>query len=125
MVIHWIQDRGPEWRKGLAINATGMLVTLGILGVMTVVKFREGGWITLSVTGGFVLLCVLVRRHYRDVLKHLRDLNQILGDLPLPDVAVPPEKRPEAPTAVLMVSGYNGDRNPFHPRDPTLFSGTF
>src|SRR5205823_10156721 len=38
----------------------------------------------------------------------LRQLNQVLCDLPLPEPAVPPTKQPHAPTAILMVGSYNG-----------------
>ncbi len=108
MVRHWLEDRGPRWVHGFLVNATGMLVTLGILVMMVVIKFREGGWVTLLVTGAFISACVLIRRHYARTIMALRDLNQVLGDLPVPDAATPPVKVPHAPTAVLMVSGYNG-----------------
>jgi amino acid transporter len=108
MVRHWWQDRGPRWKRGILINATGMLVTLSVLLMTSTIKFREGGWVTLGVTGGLVALCLAIRRHYHKTLLALRDLNQVLSDLPLPSITTVPEKQAQAPTAVLMVSGYNG-----------------
>ncbi len=108
MVVHWIKDRGAGWIKGLLLNATGMMLTLGILVMTAVIKFREGGWVTIVITGAFIFVCVIIRRHYGETLKALRDLNQILGDLPLAEPATPPVKQKDASTAVLMVSGYNG-----------------
>ena len=108
MVRHWVEDRGPRWIHGLLINATGMLLTVTILIITTVIKFREGGWVTLVVTGTLIAVCIIIRRHYHDILLQLRDLNQVLGDLPLPELKEEPAKRPNDPTAVLTVSGYNG-----------------
>jgi len=108
MVLHWIQDRGKGWIHGFLVNATGMILTLGILVMTAVIKFSEGGWVTLVVTGAFIFVCVMVRRHYHKTIMALRSLNQVLSDLPLPDVVIPPSIQPHAPTAVLMVGGYNG-----------------
>jgi len=108
MVLHWIQTRGKGWIHGFLVNATGMTLTFGILIMTAVIKFKEGGWVTLVVTGAFIFVCVMVRRHYHETLIALRSLNQILSDLPLPEVVTQPSIQPHAPTAVLMVGGYNG-----------------
>jgi len=107
MVRHWIEDRGAHWVRGLIVNASGALLTFSILVVTTVIKFTEGGWVTLLVTGSLIGICVLIRRHYGKVLRQLKDLNSILDDLALPEDCAPPVKS-EGPTAVLMVNGYNG-----------------
>src|SRR4029079_19669440 len=46
MVRHWLQVRGPGWVQGFLINTTGMLLTLGILIMTSIIKFGEGGWVT-------------------------------------------------------------------------------
>ena len=108
MVLQWWKERGSRWVSGLMINATGMILTSGILIVTTVIKFSEGGWVTILVTSAFVWLCVAIRRHYAKTLRALKDLNQVLGDIPIHDHPAPPAKSSESPTAILMVSGYNG-----------------
>jgi hypothetical protein len=108
MVKHWLEDKGPGWIHGLIINATGMALTMAILIVTTIIKFTEGGWVTLLVTSALIGACIVVRRHYHAIILQLRDLNQILGDLPLPALKEEPVKHPNDPTAVLAVSGYNG-----------------
>ena len=45
-----------------------------ILGVTIYEKFLEGGWITLLVTSGLVLLCFVIKRHYRRVTRAVRRL---------------------------------------------------
>jgi amino acid transporter len=112
MVVHWWQDRGKEkaWKLKIVMNGVGFLLTASILCFTVWVKFPEGGWITLLITGAFIALCFLVRRHYRTAQQALRRLDELL--LQLPPVTVTavqePMLRRVAPTAAIMVSGYNG-----------------
>ncbi|MBI5904039.1 MAG: APC family permease [Deltaproteobacteria bacterium] len=112
MVVHWWKDRATArgWRFGMAMNGTGFLLT-GVLLCLTVwFKFPEGGWVTLLITGLFVAVSFGIRRHYRIAQESLRRLDDLL--LALPAVTVPAAQEPmvrrQAPTAVIMVSGYNG-----------------
>src|SRR4029453_2225175 len=52
MCRHWWEVRQQEelwWRK-LLLNGFGFTLTLTILAVTTIVKFAEGGWVTVLVT---------------------------------------------------------------------------
>src|SRR5204863_8106979 len=53
MVRHWWQERAavPAWKKKITINGIGFVICFFILVSLSVIKFREGGWITLVVTG--------------------------------------------------------------------------
>jgi amino acid transporter len=112
MILHWWKDRGTEkkWKFGLAMNGTGFLLTSSVLCLTVWFKFPEGGWVTLLITGAFVAISLAIRRHYRGAQESLRRLDDLL--LALPPVTVPAAQEPmlrrQAPTAVLMVSGYNG-----------------
>jgi amino acid transporter len=110
MVRHWWEVRRTEahWRRRWVLAALGTAVTGGILIVTAVVKFTQGGWVTLAVTGGFIALCVLVRTHYTRVRGVLKSLDDVLGDLPLPQRDQAPELAPEGPTAVVLVEAYAG-----------------
>ena len=61
MVRHWWQERAhtPNWKKKLCVNGFGLLLTGGILISLCIVKFFEGGWVTLFVTGLLVGVVVL------------------------------------------------------------------
>ena len=50
MVRHWWQVRATErkWRHGILINGLGLLLTSFILVSVIVLKFDEGGWITIA-----------------------------------------------------------------------------
>ena len=112
MILHWWKDRGTEkrWKFGLAMNGTGFLLTSSVLCLTVWFKFPEGGWVTLLITGVFVAASLGIRRHYRAAQESMRRLDDLL--LALPPVTVPtalePIVRRQAPTAVIMVSGYNG-----------------
>jgi hypothetical protein len=77
-----------------------------------VVKFLEGGWATILVTGLLVALALVTRNHYRQVLVLLRRLDDLVGVVELerakPARSAPAAVDPEARTAVVLVNGYNG-----------------
>ena len=65
---------------------------------------------TVVVTSALILLCFIIRRHYRLVTKKLRSLSDILEGLPSETSAVKIETKLDAnkPTAILLVESYNG-----------------
>jgi hypothetical protein len=111
MCRHWWQERraGRDWGHGFSINALGLALTSGILVMTTVIKFSQGGWVTLVLTGAIIGLCLAIRAHYNGTREDLRRLDSLL-DLPLPtasgDALLTPD--PEGSTAVLLVNGYGG-----------------
>ncbi len=111
MCRHWIAVRGAEkkWLKGVILNGAGMILTSWILVFTLVIKFGEGGWITIVVTGGLIAACILIKSHYLTVRRHMRHLDELLTNLRVDySRRRVPRKDVKAPTAVLMVSGYNG-----------------
>jgi amino acid transporter len=112
MCRHWWQDRASagKWKSGLAINGLGFLLTASILCATVWMKFPEGGWITLLITGTFCAAAFLIRSHYRKAAGHLKRLDELLLNLPSPTTATAQEPivRRQAPTAAILVSGYNG-----------------
>lgn len=110
MARHWIAVRaqGGHWRRRLVVAVVGTCVTAGILVVTSVVKFEEGGWITLAASGAFVAFCFVVRSHYRRVRRMLYSLDEVLTNLPLPEPKTAPELGPDGPTAIVLVESYAG-----------------
>lgn len=110
MVRHWWNERHvlDHWRARMIVASLGTLVTGGILVVTSVVKFTEGGWVTLVATGLIVAFCFLVRSHYRHVRRMLSSLDEVLTNLPLPEPKALPELAPDGPTAIVLVESYAG-----------------
>jgi amino acid transporter len=116
MVVHWWQVRTlePTWGRRLAINGIGFLLTASILAVMGFLKFREGGWVTFVITGTVILGCALCKRHYNSVRLLMKRADDVLTTLPKPKPdasGIHPKPEPvgrSTPTAVFLVSGFNG-----------------
>jgi amino acid transporter len=119
MVRHWWQVRGEEhWKKKLFINGVGMTLTFFILLSVTVLKFHDGGWITVLLTGSLVGMALLSRRHYRNTFNMLHRLDELVT-VAESTCPINPEKTrleqernvkydPQDKTAVLLVNGFNG-----------------
>ena len=112
--ISWLRSRHerPHRRRRAALFVVGFVLCAGILAVTISEKFSEGGWVTMAVTGSLVLLCFVVRRHYRDVGGALSKLYAELENLPPePEVAAGAalaEVDPNCPTAAVLVASYGG-----------------
>jgi amino acid transporter len=130
MVRHWWQERraDPEWLRKLTINGLGLTLTTFILISLTVVKFDEGGWATLLVTGILVAAAFAIRRHYVGVTNDLKRLDAIVEVAGLetgihPSSPAEPDRK--ARTAVILVNGFNGLGLHTVLNVPRMFGDTF
>jgi amino acid transporter len=67
MVMHWLKNRGPHWRKSAIVNGLGGFVTGLTVLVVLVAKFVQGAWITVIFIPLLILFFRRVRRHYHRV----------------------------------------------------------
>ena len=98
----------PRWKSGLFIFSVGFVLCVTILVITVLEKFEEGGWLTLLITSGLVVLCFLIKRHYLDVARKLRLLETSIKDVPPRPVSGIPKIDPSARTAAILVGGYGG-----------------
>jgi amino acid transporter len=119
MVRHWARERRQNhaWRKKIAVNGIGLVLTVFILISMIVLKFSDGGWITIFVTGALMLVAGSIRRFYgrtQKQLAHLDGLVQVVEATRSENHRGAtghrrrPRYNPRARTAVILVSGFNG-----------------
>jgi len=117
MIRHWWNVRATfrSWIKKICVNGIGFFLTASILLSMIIMKFHQGGWITLLITGMLVALAVAVKRHYYHTGKMLRRLNNLVAAANTSATeekgkatvkSVQPQRN--ARTAVMFVNGYNG-----------------
>ncbi len=120
MVKHWTQVRKQfkGWKKKIAVNGIGLVLTTFILISVVIIKFTEGGWITLLLTGSLAMLVMSFKRHYNNTSKLLRRLDDIvltavddnsikpIKNEDLPENLRTPDRR--AKTAVFLVNGFSG-----------------
>jgi amino acid transporter len=114
MLRFWWRRRRKGRAKSLGIHAISFVLCFGVLVTVVILKFAEGAWVTLFVTGVLIIVCLLIHGHYVRVRAKLTELNAQLGDMqqlasggetiehePIP---LDPKKQ----TAVLLVNAYSG-----------------
>jgi amino acid transporter len=117
MVRHWWQERknDQKWMRKLTVNGIGMVLTGFILISVAVLKFHEGGYITILVTGALVAVALGVKRHYQRTGVELKRLDSLVESVELSlshmnGGGKRPRKKPDTTgrTVVILSNGYNG-----------------
>ncbi|MFA6320654.1 MAG: APC family permease [Candidatus Omnitrophota bacterium] len=118
MVRHWwnVKSQDPSWLKKLIINGIGLILTTFILLSVIIIKFYEGGWITIFITGSLIILAISIRRYYRRTMKLLVRLDSLVHAAEIAksvesessQTGPEPQYDPESKTAVILVNGFNG-----------------
>jgi amino acid transporter len=109
MCRFWLRERSHDtkWARHILIHVIGLVMCLSILTFTIVLKFSQGAWLTLLVTTALIVVCLLVKSHYREVARQLSlldaDLDNLVG---LEENGGEPD--PSKPTAVLLVAKYGG-----------------
>jgi len=112
MFRYWLrrdtQQKYPKWRSSMAVAIVCFVLCSFILVINVFEKFFEGAWLTVVVTGALIVVCLIIKRHYRGVFARLKRLDTILEALPTsgPLKELHIEKR--KPTAVLLVASFSG-----------------
>jgi amino acid transporter len=120
MVKHWFNVRKTEkkWFGKLVINGIGLLLTTFILITVTVIKFEEGGWITLVITTCLVTLSLYIKKHYNQIGKEIGNIQSVMNTK-MPELTtilkskinlVKTENKEidtSDSTAVILVNGYS------------------
>ena len=116
MVRHWWLERKTErnWMGKLFINGIGLVLTLFILISLSIIKFREGGWVTILITLSLILTISSIRKHYMRSDRQINRLNLRMFHYVDALLANTPEVKKNLPlvrenkTAVICVNSYNG-----------------
>lgn len=109
MAGYWFKARKRKlhWRRRLALFCVGFALCATILVITTMEKFKEGGWITVTITALLILLCFAIQRHYRTVGKKLVSLPARWSDLPRVNVR-PFNGDGREHVAAILVGGFGG-----------------
>jgi amino acid transporter len=102
------RHKDEKWARHIVIHLIGLILCVTILIVTVYEKFGEGGWVTLVITAVLIGLCYLIRRHYLKVRQGVRQLEEILSEIPSGHVPNEEPPNPNERTAIMLVSGYNG-----------------
>jgi len=102
------RHKEKEWKKHLPVHLTGLTLCLTILIITSLEKFAVGGWLTLAITSTVIFVCYQIRGHYNKVKMAVRELDDLLTDLPVKDIRNNDPVDPKQMTAIQLVSGFNG-----------------
>lgn len=119
MVRHWwlVKGKQSDWKRKLAINGVGLVLTTFILFSVIILKFTEGGWLTLLITGLLIFLAINIKRHYFKIAVKLQKvrLNAFKEIEALNGKRQVNEKihrkitfKKGGNTAIILVSGFGG-----------------
>jgi amino acid transporter len=119
MVKHWWLMRKTEhrWMQKLTINGIGLILSFFILLSVIILKFRQGGWITLVITGLLIFLALIIKRHYFNTalklqklrLKAFKEIEELIGQRPCADRSIKKVRFDRyGKTAIILVSGFGG-----------------
>ncbi len=102
------RDIDKNWKQHIVIHIIGLILCLTILTVTVYEKFGEGGWVTLLITSMVIVLCYLIRAHYKKVKVAMRKLGEVLSDIPPFATFNHEPVNQNDMTAILLVSGFSG-----------------
>ena len=67
MCVHHWREREPRWQAHMVVNAIGAVATALVAGIVIVVKFTDGAWISVFVILVQVAVFSAIKRHYSRV----------------------------------------------------------
>ena len=102
------RTREQEWKKHLPVHLTGLTLCLTILTITMFEKFEAGGWITLLITLTVIGMCYLIRGHYTNVKRSVRELDEMLLNIPTTGQKNLEPIDPKQMTAIQLVTGFDG-----------------
>jgi hypothetical protein len=112
-----MRRKSVPWKRKLAINGIGLILTMFILISVIILKFSHGGWVTIVITGLLVLLAANIKRHYFKTavklqklrLNAFKEIELLIGQRPCADRNLKKVRfNKEGKTAIILVSGFGG-----------------
>ncbi len=66
MIMHWRRHRDqPHWRRSLAFNATGAVMSGIVFVIEGITKFTEGAWVSIVLISGIIAIALRIHRYYQ------------------------------------------------------------
>ncbi|MEO7495128.1 MAG: APC family permease [Massilia sp.] len=111
LCLYWWQSRkqpGMHWLRRFLLSLLGFVICAGILAILLVERFTEGGWASVAIIAAIAGLCVLIRNHYRETKHAIHEVDQVFASQPFGSVSTTIEPDREAQTAVFIVGTSRG-----------------
>ena len=111
LCLYWWQGRathGSGWVRRLLLSALGFVICAGILTILLIKRFAEGGWATVVIIGAIAALCITIRKHYRETKQAIHSVDEVFANQPFGPVEGAVEPNPDDQTAVFIVGSSRG-----------------
>ncbi|WP_338767272.1 APC family permease [Massilia sp. METH4] len=110
LVLYWTRNRkkGTHWLRRLLLSLVGFVICAGILIVLLVERFMEGGWATVLIIGVMAAMCIWVRNHYRGTKQAIHSVDEVFATQPFGPNREPIEPKADDQTAVFIVGTSRG-----------------
>ena len=112
LCLYWWRQRRQaqqvRWVRRFLLSLTGFVICAGILAVLLVERFAQGGWATVLIIAAIAGLCLFIRNHYRATKLAIRSVDRVFANQPFGPVAGATEPDPQAQTAVFIVGNSRG-----------------
>ena len=106
LTVYWVRQRSkasPHWKWRLIFSFAAFFLSASILCVTLITKLQSGGWLTLVITCAVIALCLLIKRHYKQLSLKLSELDTQLRQPITEEILDPPFPDPQLPTAGILV----------------------
>jgi amino acid transporter len=110
LCLYWARNRrkGTHWLRRLLLSALGFIICAGILIILLVERFAQGGWATALIIGAIATLCIFIRKHYRETKQAIHSVDEVFATQPFGPNREPVEPNPDDQTAVFIVGTSRG-----------------
>jgi amino acid transporter len=110
LCLYWWQHRREleHWKKRFSLSLVGFVICSGILTILLIEKFTQGGWATAVIIAAIAALCIYVRNHYRETKNAIHSVDQVFANQPFGPHAGSVEPDTEDQTAVFIVGTSRG-----------------
>lgn len=71
MALHWKREGRPRWRRRMAVNAFGAVITALVVLVLIITKFFSGAWMVLVLIPLMTVCFLKIHTHYTEMGKEL------------------------------------------------------
>ncbi len=113
LCVYWWRNRrsheeGTHWVRRLVLSLIGFVICAGILVVLLVERFLQGGWATAAIILAIACLCIYIRNHYRETKRAIQSVDSVFATQPFGPDTGSIEPDPDAQTAVFIVGSSRG-----------------
>ncbi|MGZ3182680.1 MAG: APC family permease [Telluria sp.] len=111
LCVYWWRNRktpGQHWKRRMLLSLVGFVICAGILAILLVERFMDGGWATALIILVMAGMCYWIRKHYRETKHAIAMVDEVFAHQPFGPETAELEPNPEDQTAVFIVGTSRG-----------------